>query len=117
MEEEVVGDDMFPSELLGTPLAFQQNGVSTCIGGVCETKKLPHAPEEVEGDAADARVEDILDEDVHHVLGAHGAGAQLQQGVRGGEMKGQRQQSVSTNRALRSPDLPRRFLGWSNLVR
>mmetsp|Transcript_24956 Transcript_24956/g.62249 ORF Transcript_24956/g.62249 Transcript_24956/m.62249 type:complete len:459 (-) Transcript_24956:196-1572(-) len=32
--------------------------------------------EEVEGDGPDARVEDVLDEDVHHVLGADRAGAE-----------------------------------------
>lgn len=35
------------------------------------------APEEVVGDAADTGVEDVLDEDVHHVLAAHRAGAEL----------------------------------------
>jgi len=36
-----------------------------------------HAPEEVEGDGTDAGVQDVLDEDVHYVLAAHGARAQL----------------------------------------
>ena len=36
-----------------------------------------HAPEQVEGEAADASVEDVLDENVHDVLGADGARAEL----------------------------------------
>lgn len=38
---------------------------------------LTHAPEEVVGDATDASVEDVLDENVHDVLGADGASAEL----------------------------------------
>jgi len=56
-------------------------------------RKTSHAPEEVEGDGPDARVEDILDEDVHHVLGADRAGAELQ---------GQRQSSARLERQLHS---------------
>jgi hypothetical protein len=36
-----------------------------------------HAPEDVECDGTDAGVQDVLDEDVHHVLAAHGPRAQL----------------------------------------
>ena len=51
------------SRFLGGSLGFQATAL--------------HAPEQVEGEAADASVEDVLDENVHDILGADGSRAEL----------------------------------------